>query len=142
MDEPPNIRHEVYAAVAYDRRFHDEQAPLSARSAEVVVPAVVALLDPRSVVDAGCGVGSWRAAFERCDVPGTHRGLAELVRRYAVNPRAVTHERVVRRLGAPREAPHEARDAPARLGGTARGRIRPGGTTNVEARSGARRIVA
>lgn len=69
MDEPPNIRHEVYAAaVEYDRRFYDEQAPLSARSAEVVVPAVVALLDPRSVVDVGCGVGTWLAAFKRCGV--------------------------------------------------------------------------
>jgi SAM-dependent methyltransferase len=33
------------------------------RSAEVVVPRLLALLRPRRVVDVGCGIGAWLAAF-------------------------------------------------------------------------------
>jgi SAM-dependent methyltransferase len=40
----------------------------SRRSAEVVVPLLVDLLRPASVVDVGCGVGSWLVAFEAAGV--------------------------------------------------------------------------
>src|SRR4051812_47717295 len=36
----------------------------SGRSAEAFVPLLIDLLHPKSVVDFGCGAGSWLAAFE------------------------------------------------------------------------------
>lgn len=54
---------------AYGFRFHSLRQPGSARSARVVVPLVVDLLHPTSVVDVGCGVGSWLAEFKRLGVP-------------------------------------------------------------------------
>jgi SAM-dependent methyltransferase len=36
----------------------------SRRSAQAVVPFLVELLEPRSVVDAGCGTGSWLKVFQ------------------------------------------------------------------------------
>jgi SAM-dependent methyltransferase len=46
----------------YDQRFFAERSG-SRRSAEIVVPLLVDLLRPRSVVDLGCGTGEWLAAF-------------------------------------------------------------------------------
>lgn len=44
----------------------------SRRSAEAVVPLVVELLCPKSVIDVGCGVGMWLAEFQR-------QGIADVV---------------------------------------------------------------
>jgi SAM-dependent methyltransferase len=38
------------------------------RSAEVIVPLVLELVQPRSVIDVGCGVGTWLSVFKECDV--------------------------------------------------------------------------
>lgn len=43
----------------------DETSP---ESAEVVVPMVIDLVGPESVVDIGCGRGAWLSAFRRCGV--------------------------------------------------------------------------
>lgn len=43
----------------YSDDFYGAQAPGSARSAEVVLPVVFELIRPDSVVDIGCGVGTW-----------------------------------------------------------------------------------
>jgi SAM-dependent methyltransferase len=43
--------------------------PGSARSADVVVPLVMQLVAPSSVVDVGCGLASWLAAFAHFGVP-------------------------------------------------------------------------
>lgn len=47
----------------YDKRFFGRITSGSYRSAEVVVPIVLDLLEPRSVVDVGCGTGAWLRAF-------------------------------------------------------------------------------
>lgn len=47
----------------YSVDFFAGQADGSARSARIVVPLVLRLLSPRSVVDVGCGVGTWAAEF-------------------------------------------------------------------------------
>jgi SAM-dependent methyltransferase len=39
------------------------------RSADAIVPVVIDLVRPRSVVDIGCGTGTWLAAFRRHGVP-------------------------------------------------------------------------
>jgi SAM-dependent methyltransferase len=47
----------------YTRDFYIQQHAIARRSAEVVVPLIMDLVEPRSVVDVGCGSGSWLAAF-------------------------------------------------------------------------------
>lgn len=48
----------------YDNSFYDAQVDGSLRSAEVVVPLVMDLLQPESVVDVGCGVGTWLNVYK------------------------------------------------------------------------------
>lgn len=48
---------------SYTNEFYAEQQAGSLRSARAVVPLVLDAVRPRSVVDVGCGVGTWLAAF-------------------------------------------------------------------------------
>ena len=54
---------------AYTGRYYREWQPTVECSASVVVPAVVDLVRPRSVIDVGCGGGAWAAEFVRNGVP-------------------------------------------------------------------------
>ncbi|MFD2093546.1 methyltransferase domain-containing protein [Blastococcus deserti] len=47
----------------YDENFFDDLRATAHRSAEVVVPLVLDLIAPRSVVDVGCGLGTWLSVF-------------------------------------------------------------------------------
>jgi SAM-dependent methyltransferase len=47
----------------YTSDFYRKQAPDARRSAEIVVPLVMDLIRPESVVDVGCGVGAWLSVF-------------------------------------------------------------------------------
>lgn len=47
----------------YTTEFYNEQRTNSRRSAEEIVPTLVELIAPRSVVDVGCGVGPWLSVF-------------------------------------------------------------------------------
>ena len=51
------------SATPYDRKFFDRQGEASRRSARKVVPVIMAMINPASVVDVGCGVGTWLAEF-------------------------------------------------------------------------------
>jgi SAM-dependent methyltransferase len=48
----------------YTKQFFDLQKDASYASAQVVVPIVLDLVHPNSVVDVGCGVGTWLAVFK------------------------------------------------------------------------------
>jgi SAM-dependent methyltransferase len=50
---------------AYGEEFFELLREGSKRSAAVIVPLVWELIEPRSVVDVGCGIGAWLAAFAR-----------------------------------------------------------------------------
>src|SRR5215472_16388620 len=58
---------------SYDSQYYDSE-PLDpeARSPRVVVPLIMSLVHPQSVVDVGCGVGRWLNEFRRL-------GVAELL---------------------------------------------------------------
>jgi SAM-dependent methyltransferase len=61
------------AATPYDAAFYADQADGSLRSARAIVPLVMELVKPASVLDVGCGLGTWLAAFGEvgvCDVLG------------------------------------------------------------------------
>ena len=53
----------------YARRFYELQQEGSFRSAMRMLPHVLELLSPRSVVDVGCGIGTWLAAARDLGVP-------------------------------------------------------------------------
>lgn len=57
------------ASVIYSNEFYAGQVDGSASSAAVVVPIVLSLLPVKTVVDVGCGVGSWAAEFLANGVP-------------------------------------------------------------------------
>ena len=48
----------------YDDAFFDAQIEGSLRSARVIVPIIMELVNPRSVIDIGCGRAAWLRAFE------------------------------------------------------------------------------
>jgi len=47
----------------YNRSFYNRHVAESAQSAAAIVPLVLEAVRPRQVVDVGCGVGAWLAAF-------------------------------------------------------------------------------
>lgn len=50
----------------YDQEFYSEQINGSTLSASIVIPLILKLIpDVKSVVDVGCGVGTWLAEFKR-----------------------------------------------------------------------------
>jgi SAM-dependent methyltransferase len=65
-------------SLTYDQSFYSSIDGWARDSAEQIVPIVVGLLRPRSVVDVGCGTGAWLAAFARhgvekyLGIDGTH----------------------------------------------------------------------
>jgi hypothetical protein len=58
----------------YDDTYFDAQVEGSLRSARVIVPIVTGLVNPRSVIDIGCGCGGWLRAFRENGVE-TLRGM-------------------------------------------------------------------
>ena len=70
----------------YGAGFYASQRRASKRSAAVLVPLLMALVEPASVVDVGCGVGAWLQRFAEegvseilgLDGPWVDRGLLEV----------------------------------------------------------------
>ncbi len=52
----------------YGPEFYEHQAGRSEQSAQHVVPMLIDYLHPESVVDVGCGVGTWLKVFKDCGV--------------------------------------------------------------------------
>src|SRR6516225_27125 len=48
----------------YTSNFFQTIAPSAVDSARVIVPRLIDLVRPRSVVDVGCGTGSWLRVFK------------------------------------------------------------------------------
>lgn len=62
------------AKVSYSAGFFDEMTETNLSSARVVVPLVMGLVSPKSVVDVGCGEGLWLKVFKEAGVSET-RGI-------------------------------------------------------------------
>lgn len=50
---------------SYTREFYQAHSDGAQRSAEVIVPLVLSLINPRTVIDIGCGLGTWLMIFEQ-----------------------------------------------------------------------------
>jgi SAM-dependent methyltransferase len=53
----------------YDPHYHDEKREPARRAAERILPIVLSLVDVESMLDVGCGPGSWLAVAQRLGVP-------------------------------------------------------------------------
>ncbi len=62
----------VATLTGYGKAFFDETLLTSLRSAREIVPYLVKLLNPKSVVDVGCGTGSWLSVFHQSGVEDIH----------------------------------------------------------------------
>ncbi len=49
----------------YDKQFYDTLGPGVYNSAREIVPLVIELINPKSVVDVGCGTGIWLSVFRQ-----------------------------------------------------------------------------
>jgi 2-polyprenyl-3-methyl-5-hydroxy-6-metoxy-1,4-benzoquinol methylase len=49
--------------VEYDQAFYKKIAETARRSARQIVPTVLAYIEPKSVIDIGCGTGTWLSVF-------------------------------------------------------------------------------
>jgi 2-polyprenyl-3-methyl-5-hydroxy-6-metoxy-1,4-benzoquinol methylase len=68
-------------ARSYSSSFYAAQSPGSLASAEAVIPHIVRLFDPHSIVDVGCGVWTWLSVAMRhgvTDVLGIDRRDADI----------------------------------------------------------------
>lgn len=52
----------------YNQTFFDETQMTSIRSSKEIVPVILDLLNVESVIDIGCGTGSWLSSFNNCGV--------------------------------------------------------------------------
>jgi SAM-dependent methyltransferase len=48
----------------YGKEFYMSRQSGSRRSAEIIIPLLLGLVDPKSVIDVGCGIGSWLSVFK------------------------------------------------------------------------------
>jgi ribosomal protein L11 methylase PrmA len=48
----------------YTEQFYKDQRDSSRRSAREIVPLILTLIQPKSVIDVGCGVGTWLYVFK------------------------------------------------------------------------------
>jgi SAM-dependent methyltransferase len=55
----------MFSGAIYDSRFYANQRDESVSSAEVIVPILLSHVSASSVVDIGCGTGTWLRIFER-----------------------------------------------------------------------------
>jgi len=61
----------VTQTLDYHFREHRRHRAAGASSASVIAPLVCRLIEPRSVLDIGCGLGMWLRAFSEYGVPTT-----------------------------------------------------------------------
>jgi SAM-dependent methyltransferase len=62
------VKHEAMDSQFYTTSFYEEIRSGSTKSAEVIVPLMLGLLPVSSVVDIGCGDGSWLFVFRKLGV--------------------------------------------------------------------------
>jgi SAM-dependent methyltransferase len=70
---PQAQRADMPTPTDYTREFFSARDDNASKSAAVIVPLLMELVSPRSVVDVGCGLGAWLATFEAAGVKDYQR---------------------------------------------------------------------
>ena len=52
----------------YTENFYKKHHERARRSAREIVPLMVDLIQPKNVIDVGCGTGTWLSAFRECGI--------------------------------------------------------------------------
>ena len=52
----------------YSEDFYDQHMKMSISSAKVIIPIILEYLEPKSVIDVGCGIGTWLSVWEKFGV--------------------------------------------------------------------------
>ena len=52
----------------YNTDYYESIIQGSIRSAEATIPLILTFINPKSVVDIGCGLGSWLSVWQKCNV--------------------------------------------------------------------------
>jgi SAM-dependent methyltransferase len=60
--------HAQMMARPYKKQYYARHEGGSVASARAIAPLITDLVQPKSVIDIGCGVGTWLAAFRECGV--------------------------------------------------------------------------
>lgn len=63
--EPVSVDGLCSLSSIYNDGFYEEQKDASYKSAESIVPMLLDVLQPKSVIDVGCGVGGWLHVFQK-----------------------------------------------------------------------------
>ncbi len=56
----------------YNTAFYQNQSSTSRQSAQIVLPLVKTFINPKSVVDIGCGVGTWLSVWKELGAENIH----------------------------------------------------------------------
>jgi len=56
----------------YDANFYQRHTQNTIESARIIVPILLKLIQPKSVIDVGCGLGAWLKVFTEYGVKGAH----------------------------------------------------------------------
>jgi SAM-dependent methyltransferase len=87
----------------YTKSFFESREQASSRSADCVLPFVFELVRPKSVVDFGCGTGTWLDAAKRLGVSRVLGFEGDWIR--GAEPLIGTHELEVKNLDEPVSVP-------------------------------------
>ncbi|MDR3063776.1 MAG: class I SAM-dependent methyltransferase [Methanobrevibacter sp.] len=52
----------------YSKTFYESQSIESVKNAENILPLVIDIINPKSVLDVGCGVGAWLSVFKKLGI--------------------------------------------------------------------------
>src|SRR5262245_20958009 len=83
----------------YTDEFFDQHQEGSRRSARIIVPLIMELIGPKSVVDVGCGLGTWLSVFRHHGVERILGIDGDYVNRQRLE--IAQHEFFVRDLSSP-----------------------------------------
>ena len=69
----------------YDENFYRTQKNGSFQSASIILPIVEKFIHPKNIIDVGCGVGTWLAAWKKlfgvevCGVDGDYVDRSQIL---------------------------------------------------------------
>ena len=79
----------------YSDKFYNDQEKSSIKSANEIVPLVLSFIKPKSVIDIGCGVGTWLSVFKKygvSDIMGVDGNWVKKEKLYIPQEKFLSHD--------------------------------------------------